>query len=203
VHRLRTGLISTPLGFLSRLSGRQIAKPTGQRAGARNGREIEMTNPWVVSAVVTVGLVLPAIRVGAQEAPAISDTYTWSGQLIAFDVDAHVITVKAPVRGDQAHTELSRFTPGDRILLTWSGYDAHTDAISRAVRIDPASNWRQPFTLPAEFVKYEAGSQYLTFIVEAPETNFDAIKSLRPGEWVTRTANQPSNDREASAADIP
>jgi hypothetical protein len=162
-----------------------------------------MTNLWVVSAVVTVGLVLPAIGVGAQPVPPTAGTYMWSGQLIAFDVDARVITVKAPVRGDQAHTELPRFTPGDRILLTWSGSDTHADAISRAVRIDPASNWRQPFTLPAEFVKYEAGSQYLTFMVEAPEANFDAIKSLRPGEWVTRTANQPSNDREASAAVTP
>jgi hypothetical protein len=163
-----------------------------------------MTNPWVVSAVVTASLVLPGIRVGAQAAPPTSGLYTWSGQLIAFDVDARVITVKAPVRGDQAHTELSRFTPGDRILLTWSGYDTHADAISRAVRFDPASNWRQPFTFPAEFVRYEAGSQYLTFIVEAPEANFDTFKSLRPGEWVTTTAkHQPSNDREAVAAVTP
>ena len=166
--------------------------------------EIGMTNRWVVSALVTVSLVLPAIRVGAQAEPPTPGTYTWSGQLIAFDVDARVITVKAPVRGDQAHAELPRFTPGDRILLTWSGYDTRADAISRAVRFDPASDWRQPFTFPAEFVKYEPGSQYLTFVVEAPETNFDTIKSLRPGEWVTRTAtHQPSNDRAASAAVTP
>jgi hypothetical protein len=163
-----------------------------------------MKNRWAVSAVVIVSLAMPAIPVGAQTASSVPDVFTWSGQLIAFDVDARVITVKAPVRGDQAVTELREFLAGDRILLTWSGYDSQGVAIARAVRFDPASNWNQPFTFPAEFVKYEAGSQFLTFTVEAPDTNFAELKSLKPGGWVTSTARQrPSSENNTVATATP
>lgn len=159
---------------------------------------------WLVLSVLTISLGLPAVRLEAQAPQPRSATYTWSGQLIALDIDARSITVKAPVRGDQAHTELSQFTPGDRILLTWSGYGARADAIFRAVRFNPASDLIEPFTFPAEFVKYEPGIQYLTFIVGVPDTNFDTIKALRPGAWVTSTVRERmANESETIAAVTP
>ena len=164
-----------------------------------------MRNPWIVSAVVTFGLLaLTAIRAGAQAIQPTSATYTWAGELVALDADSRVMTVKAPVRGDQAHTELPQFKLGDRILLTWTGYDTLATDISHASRFNPASNWSQPFAFPVEFVAYDAGSQYLTFKVKTPATGLDTIKSLKPGEWVTVTArHRPSNDSEAVTAITP
>ena len=144
-----------------------------------------MKNRWVVAAVATASLMLLAAQVAAETGPPAASM--WSGQLIAFDVDARSITLKAPVRGDEAHADLQQFLSGDLILLTWSGSGTQADVISRAKRFDPASRSRQPFTFPAEFVKYEIGSQLLTFIVVAPDADFAALKTLRPGEWVTST----------------
>src|SRR5262245_18070630 len=107
-----------------------------------------MINRWVVAAV-TLSLLLPAMRVGAEA--GLPGALTWSGQLIAFDVDARSITLKAPVRGDQAHVEIQQFLSGDLILLTWSSSGTRADVISRAKRFDPASHPSQPLTGPAEF----------------------------------------------------
>lgn len=158
-----------------------------------------MKNRWVVAAVVTVSLLLLAMQVAAETGPPAAST--WSGQLIAFDVDARSITLKAQVRGDQAHAELQQFLSGDAILLTWSGSGTQGDVISHAKRFDPASHSRQPFTFPAEFVKYEVGSQLLTFIVVAPDANFGALKTLRPGGWVTSTGG--SQHAEGVRQDAP
>lgn len=164
-----------------------------------------MKSPWIVSAVVTFSLLaLAAIRVGAQAAQPASATYTWSAELVAFDAAGHVMTVKAPVRGDQAHTELAQFKRGDRILLTWTGYDTLATDISRAARFNQPSNWNQPFTFPVEFVSYDTGSQYLTFKVKTPATGIETIKSLKPGEWITTTArHRPANESEVIAGVAP
>jgi hypothetical protein len=144
-----------------------------------------MKKRWVVFALVAVGLSVPAMRVAAETDPPAA--LTWSGQLIAFDVDARSITLRAPVRGDQAQAELQEYVAGDQILLTWSGSGTRADAISGATRFDPASHRIQPLTVPAEFVKYEVKTQLLTFIVVAPDADFATLKTLRPGEWVTST----------------
>lgn len=164
-----------------------------------------MRNPWIVSAVVTFSvLALTAIRVGAQAVQPTSPTYTWSGELVALDADNQVVSVKAPVRGDQAHTELQHFKAGEQILLTWTGYDTLATDISRAERFNPASNWSQPFSFPVEFVRYDAGSQYLTFKIKTPETGSDLIKSLKPGEWITTTVrHRPSSEKEVVTAVAP
>jgi hypothetical protein len=164
-----------------------------------------MRNPWIVSAFVTFGvLAFTAIRLGAQAAQPTSPTYTWSAQLVALDAQSHVMTVKAPVRGDQAHTELPKFMSGDRILLTWTGYDTLATDISRAVRFNPASNWSQPFAFPVEFVSYDAGSQYLTFKVKAPETSLETVKSVKLGEWITTTArHRPTTENDVIAGVAP
>src|SRR5262245_3991515 len=157
-----------------------------------------MINRWVVAAV-TLSLLLPAMRVGAEA--GLPGALTWSGQLIAFDVDARSITLKAPARGDQAHVELQQFLSGDLILLTWSGSGTQAVASSRAKHLDPASDPSQPLTGPAGFVKYEVGTQLLTFIVAAPDADFAALKTLRPGEWVTSTGG--SRNAEGVRQDAP
>jgi hypothetical protein len=161
-----------------------------------------MRNTWMLLAIATFCvLALTAIRVGAQSVQPTSETYSWSGELVAFDSNTRTITVKSRVVGDQALAELPRFKSGDRIVLTWSGFDTYADAISRAVRYDAAKKWNEPFMFPVEFVVYESPRQYVTFKFQVPAGSVAAVKSLKPGEWITATArHRPSNETEAITA---
>ena len=157
-----------------------------------------MRNTWMLLAIATFCvLALTAIRVGTQSVQPTSETYSWSGELVAFDSNARTITVKSRVVGDQALAELPHFKSGDRIVLTWSGFDTYADAISRAVRYDAGKKWNEPFMFPVEFVAYESPRQYVTFKFQVPAGSVDAIKSLKSGEWVTATAkHRPSSETE-------
>jgi hypothetical protein len=146
-------------------------------------------------------LAVTAIRVGAQSVQPTSETYSWSGELVGFDGTDRIITVKSRVVGDQALAELPKFKAGDRIVLTWSGFDTYADAISRAVRFDAATKWSEPFTFPVEFVAYESPRQYVTFKFQVPVSSVDAVKSVKPGEWVTAISkHRPANETEAITA---
>ena len=161
-----------------------------------------MRNTWTLLAIVSFCvLALAAIRVGAQSVQPISPTYSWSGELVGLDVDGRMITVKSRVVGEQALAELPRFKAGDRIVLTWSGFDTYADAISRAVRYDAAKKWNEPFTFPVEFVGYEAPHQYVSFRFQVPAASVPAIKNLKPGEWITATSrHRPAGESEAIVA---
>src|SRR5437016_5689938 len=161
-----------------------------------------MRNTWMLLAIVTFSVLgLAAIRVGAQSVQPTSETYSWSGELVGFDTSGRTITVKSRVVGDQALAELPHFKSGDRIVLTWSGFDTHADAISRAVRYDGAKKWNEPFTFPVEFVAFESPRQYVTFKFQVPATSVDAVKSVKPGEWITATSrHRPSSETEAITA---
>lgn len=161
-----------------------------------------MRNTWTLLAIASFCvLALTALRVGAQSVQPTSPTYSWSGELVEFDADGRTITVKSPVVGEQALAELPRFKAGDRIVLTWSGFDTYADAISRAVRYDAAKKWNEPFTFPVEFVWYEGPRQYVTFKFQVPAASVAAIKALKPGEWVTATSrHRPSSESDAIMA---
>jgi hypothetical protein len=161
-----------------------------------------MRDTWMLLAIVTFCvLTVTAMRVGAQTLQPTSETYAWSGELVGFDATRRTITVKSRVVGDQALAELPRFTAGDRIVLTWSGFDTYADAISRAVRYEAANKWSAPFTFPVEFIAYESPRQYVTFKFEVPTGSVEALKSVRPGEWVTAISrHRPSNEAEAITA---
>jgi hypothetical protein len=161
-----------------------------------------MRNTWTLLAIVSFCvLALAAIRVGAQSVQPTSPTYSWSGELVGLDADGRTITVKSRVVGEQALAEFPRFKMGDRIVLTWSGFDTYADAISRAVRYDAAKKWNEPFTFPVEFVGYDAARQYVTFRFQAPAASVAAIKSLKSGEWVTATSrHRPASESDAITA---
>jgi hypothetical protein len=161
-----------------------------------------MRNTSTLLAIVSFCvLALAALRVGAQSVQPTSSTYSWSGELVGLDANGRTITVKSPVVGEQALAELSRFQAGDRIVLTWSGFDTYADAISRAVRYDAAKAWNEPFTFPVEFVAYETPRRYVTFKFQLPSASVAAIKSLMPGEWITATSrHRPSSESEAIMA---
>jgi hypothetical protein len=161
-----------------------------------------MRNTLLLLAIVTLSvLAMTANRVGAQSVQPTSQTYSWSGELVSFDATGRMMAVKSRVVGEQALAELPQFKSGDRIVLTWSGFDTHADAISRAVRYDAAKKWNEPFTFPVEFVSYESPRQYVTFKFQVPAASVEAVKSVKPGEWVTATSrHRASNETEAITA---
>jgi hypothetical protein len=161
-----------------------------------------MRDTWMLVAIATFCvLALTTIRVGAQSVQPTSETYSWSGELVRFDPNGRIITVKSRVVGDQALAELQNFTAGDRIVLTWSGFDTYADAILRAVRFDATKKWSEPFTFPVEFVAYESPRQYITFKFQVPVGSVDAVKSVKPGEWVTATSrHRPDSESAAITA---
>jgi len=156
-----------------------------------------MRNTWTLLAMVTFGvLALTVIRVGAQSLHPTSETYSWSGELVGFDAGACAMTVKARVVGDQALAELPRFKSGDRIVLTWSGFDTYADAISRAVRYDASKKWNEPFTFPVEFVAYDR--QQVSFKIQVPAASVEPLTPIKPGEWVTAISrHRPANEADA------
>lgn len=161
-----------------------------------------MKNSWMLLVIVTPCLLaLTALAVGAQALQPTSETYSWSGELVGFDATGRTLTVKSRVVGEQALAELPQLKSGDRIVLTWSGFDTYADAISRAVRYDASKNWSAPFTFPVEFVAYESPRQYVTFKFQVPAASVDALKSIKPGEWVMATSrHRPANETEAIRA---
>ena len=162
-----------------------------------------MRSNWILLVgMFTFGLLaLTAIRVGAQSVQPTSETYSWSGELVGFDANGRTITVKSRVVGEQALKELPQFKAGDRVVLTWSGFDTYADAISRAVRYDATKKWNEPFMFPVEFVAYESPRQYVTFKFQIPAGSVEAVKAVKPGEWVTTTSkHRASNETEAITA---
>jgi hypothetical protein len=148
--------------------------------------------------VTFCALTVTVVGVGAQSWQPISDTYAWSGELVSFEAASRMMTVKSRVVGDQALTALPSHKAGDRILLTWSGFDTYADGIARVTRVGTAKTWADRFTFPVEFVDYETAPQYLTFKVQVPPASVTAMQSVKPGEWITATARH----RAGSEADV-
>ena len=146
-------------------------------------------NSWTFLTLVTLSLpIFISGPAAAQSSQPAADTYTWSGELVSLDEGARILTVKARVVGDQPMTELPKFKAGDRMLLTWSGFDKYADAINHAVRYDATKKAEERFTFPVDFVAFDSSHQYVTFKVPVPQDGISKIKSLKPGEWVTATS---------------
>jgi len=144
---------------------------------------------WTFLALLTLCLpIFISSRLAAQSSQPAADTYTWSGELVSLDEGTRILTVKARVVGDQPITELPKFKAGDRILLTWSGYDKYADAINHVIRYDATKKTEERFTFPADFVAFDSAHQYVTFKAPVPADSIAKIKSLKPGEWVTATS---------------
>jgi hypothetical protein len=136
----------------------------------------------------------------AQTSQANRDTYTWSGEFVGLDATAKTMTVKPRVAYQEAISELKQFKAGDRVWILWSGVHDYSDAV-RQVRRPGTSKIEEKLVLPAELVSTEAPNQYITIRVKVPESSFSAMKTLKPGEWVTVTSrHQPSSDDAAVVA---
>ena len=146
-----------------------------------------MRKQMIAAAAVLVMCASGVLAAQAQQADA--QRYRWSGEFISFDSSGHTLTVKARLAGSSAIAELKRMKAGDRVLLTWSGYEDYADAIWM-VRRAPAAWKAEKFVLPAELVSTEAPNDYLTFKIRVPAASVSALMAIKPGEWVTVTSSQ-------------
>ena len=152
------------------------------------------------SLLVAVGLLgLAGTKVAAGSAPGDTpDTYTWSAELVALDEMAKTITVKSRVVSHAEVGDLSAFTKGDHIMLTWSGAYGSASGV-RYVTHDVEAKG-ELYTMPVEFVSSELDGRYITFKVPIPSSDVENIKSLMPGVWVrAMSPQQPSGLAEAIA----
>jgi hypothetical protein len=133
-----------------------------------------------------VGVLVLTSSLVAQSALS-SEAFSWSGEFVALDETARFLTVKSRVVGEQTDAEFGRLKTGERVMLTWSGYDRYADAI-REVRPAAVNKFEERFTFPAAFVSFDAARRYMTFKIQVPQDSVGNLKSLKPGEWVTATS---------------
>ena len=166
-------------------------------AGAKEGGT--HATHWMQIALVTIALRITGPVPGiAQSSPPKSDTYTWIGELVSLDTTAKTMTVKSRVAYQEAISELTHFKGGDRVWIVWSGIHDSSDAVRQIRRSETGRKIDENLVLPAELVSTEAPNQYLTIRVKVPESGLAAIKTVKPGEWVTVTSRQqPSTEDDA------
>ena len=161
-----------------------------------------MSKQWrsiaVLASILTIGA---GVFAGAQAPQSTSDTYTWNGEFVSLDTTAKTMAVKSRVAYQEALSELKHFKAGDRVWIWWSGVHDASDAVRQIRRPETGRKIDETLMLPAELVSTEAPNQYITIRVKVPESAMSAIKSVKPGEWVTVTSrHRPSADDEAVVA---
>ena len=135
-----------------------------------------------IAALILFGVSGAAANVVAGATP---ETYTWSAKLVAYDEAEKMATVQAMVVGDG---ELTGYSAGDRIVLTWSGITTASGIRS----IARGESGRGRFEMPVEFAAIDG--RYVTFRVPVPTGSIDRVKAIEPGQWVTSTSPQPAPD---------
>ena len=120
---------------------------------------------------------------------------------MSLDATAKTMTVKSRVAYQEAISELKHFKAGDRVWIVWSGIHDYSDAVRQVRRYEAGRKIDETLVLPAELVSTEAPNQYITIRVKVPESAISAVKTVKPGEWVTVTSkHRPSTDEEAVVA---
>ena len=161
-----------------------------------------MVTHWMQIAIVTTVLTISGPVLGiAQSSQPKSDIYTWNGELVSLDTTARTMTVKSRVAYQEAISELKHFKAGDRVGIVGSGVDDNIAGVRQVRRAETGRKIDENLVLPAELVSPEAPNQYLTIRIKVPESGLAAIKTVKPGEWVTVTSrHQPSTEDEAVVA---
>jgi hypothetical protein len=161
-----------------------------------------MATHWMQLAILTTVLTISGPMPGmAQSSQPKSDTYTWNGELVSLDTAAKTLTVKSRVAYQEAISELKHFKAGDRVWIVWSGIHDSSDAVRQVRRSEAGRKIDEDLVLPAELVSTEAPNQHLAIRIKVPESGLDAIKTVKPGQWVTVTSrHKPLADDDAVVA---
>ena len=148
-------------------------------------------------ATFAMGILLAAFVAGTSPAfaQAKEDSYQWSAELVALDDASSTMTVKAMAVGD-AITQAATFKPGDKVLVTWSGFEKYASAVNGVHRYERTAKADSRFTFPAEFVSFTA-NMYLNFKAKVPADAVTRVKNIKPGQWITATS------RHGASVDAP
>ena len=187
-------------------------------AGARRGRSNRMSKVrWAALLTCVVGA---AATVTA--APAADETYRWHGELVALDEAAGTVALEAPVVAPDGLGAAADLQPGERIVITWAGFENQASGIRAVMRDDGAdlSATREPagseasvdeaaaaeeepaaFVLRAAFLGFDADDGKLEFEAALPMESLGVVRALTPGAWVTATSlHQPTKSDAALLA---
>jgi hypothetical protein len=158
-----------------------------------------MATHWKRIAIFAIVWTLTGPASGiAQSSQRKIDRYIWNGELLSLDTTPKTMTVKARVAYQEAISALKHFKSGDRVWIVWSGTHDFSDAVRQNRRAETGRKIDENLVLPAEFVSTEAPNPYLTIRIKVPESGLAAIKTVKPGEWITVTSrHQPSTEDEA------
>ena len=158
-----------------------------------------MVRPRIQIAILAIALTIGGPVLGqAQSLQPKGGTYTWNGEFVSLDTTGKTMTVKSRVAYEEAISELKHFKAGDRVWVVWSGIHDSSDAVRQVRRAEAGRKIDENLVLPAELLSTEAPNQYLTIRIKVPENAVAAIKTVKPGEWVTVTSrHKPSAEEEA------
>mgnify|MGYP003576413679 CR=1 FL=1 len=139
-------------------------------------------------ALITMLVLGTTTATGTQSAQSASDTFTWFGELVSVDTTARTMTLKARVAYQEALSELNQFKAGQPVWVVWSGVSDYSDAVRQFRRPEASQKIPDRLVMQAELVSPHATNQYVTLRVRVPEASLAAIKSVKPGEWLTVTS---------------
>ena len=146
-----------------------------------------------------VGVGMTAAQSTTQSPQQVGDTYLWHGELVSFDESTKALTVKVQVLAE-TEKEIARFKAGERILLTWSGMDRYAGSVRAVVSAAAVQKVTEPFSLVAELASPGVQGGLVTLRIRATDARTDALKGVKPGEWVTVTTRQrPASETQAIA----
>ena len=119
-------------------------------------------------------------------------TYVWPGKLVALHVGEQAVSVSSPVER-HVFRYVERFGQGDGVVLLWAPGDGReVTAIRYLQHRGPAdgvaSALDHGYVLPAEFISADEQSRRITFKAQVPESTFDALAGIQPGQWVKVTS---------------
>ena len=110
----------------------------------------------VSAAFLICGLVI-ATPLDTVAAPATAQSFAWFGELVSLDKTAKTLTVKAPIE-PHVSRYVSRFTPGQSIVLLWMTFDGEADAVRYIAGAD-AVTAESGYLVRAEFVSADAAGR--------------------------------------------
>lgn len=148
-----------------------------------------------------IAVLVVALCVGAgvttaqttQSQGSVDDTFIWHSELVSVEAATGTFTVKAHMLADAAK-DVARFNVGDRVLLTWSGADRYAGAIREITKYEANQKVDKVLSFPVELASREVPNDYVTVKFRAPAA-VSSVSALKPGEWITVTVRQRSNDQ--------
>ena len=143
----------------------------------------------VSSAVVLAACAIAAAgsgRFGGVHAEA-PRSYAWYAEVASIDPAASAMTVKVKTR-DAVRVYVGQYKADDKLMLVWVPIKGEADTIVYAPKYDVMKGVNEGYILPVEFVSADATGHTLTVKTTIPDTIFQSVKSLRPGQWVKVTS---------------